>query len=304
MSTLTISLSGLRAIEALAAHGSVTAAAAALGYTPSAVSQQISRLERDLREPLVERIGRRMTVTVAGRIIAGAASRVLIELEGAAAELQAQTGRITGELRIAAFPTAARGIVPPAMAALLEASPEVELRVIEADSHTAVDLVAGGSVDLAVAHDWQVMPLEVPDGLQVRQLGQDVSDVLVHERHPLAGVAVVDLEGLHAQEWMYEPASVAHDLLLHAFRAQPYPLSRGHVIGEYATQIRMVASGLGIALVPRMGRGALPDTVRVLALRDAPVRRIYGVWRPSVARRPVVRAALDCLESAFRDGSS
>ena len=105
---ITVSLAGLRAIEALATHGSMTAAAGALGYTPSAISQQIARLERDVRQTLIERQGRRVTLTIAGRILAESASRIVIELESMNAELQAQTETVTGSLKIAAFPTAAR----------------------------------------------------------------------------------------------------------------------------------------------------------------------------------------------------
>jgi DNA-binding transcriptional LysR family regulator len=142
---ISVSLAGLRAVEALAAHGSITAAAAAMGYTPSAVSQQIARLERDLHQTLVERQGRRAILTVPGRILARSAGRIIIELEGMHAELQAESGTVTGLLTVAAFPTAARGMVPAAMGALVRQWPQLELRVLEVSSHRAVDLVAGGS---------------------------------------------------------------------------------------------------------------------------------------------------------------
>ncbi len=301
---MNVTLAGLRAIEALAAHGSITAAAGALGYTPSAVSQQIARLERDAREELVERQGRRLILTQAGRIMAAAASRVLIELEGAGAELQRQSGEVTGGLVVAAFPSAARGIVPVAMAALLRQAPTVQLRLIEADSHAAIGLVADGGVDLAIAHDWEVMPLSLPDELESTHLGDDVSDILIHQDHPLATSDFVDLPDLSGEAWMYEPGSVAHDFLLHAFRAQTHPLANGHVVIEYATQIELVAAGLGIALVPRMGRGTLPGTVHMLAVRSPPIRRIYGVWRRSVGRRPVIASALHALRAARQGGGA
>ena len=116
---MTVSLAGLRAVEALATHGSISAAAAALGYTPSAVSQQIIRLERDLRQDLVERQGRRAALTVAGQIIAESARRVILELETMNARLQSEMQTVTGVLTVAAFPSAARGIVPAAMSRLV-----------------------------------------------------------------------------------------------------------------------------------------------------------------------------------------
>ena len=293
-----VSLAGLRAIEALAAHGSITAAAAALGYTPSAVSQQITRLERDLHQTLVERNGRRATLTLPGRILAESAGRVILELESVSAELQAQSDTVTGVLTLAAFPTAARGIVPGAMGELLQKWASVELRLLEVDSHRAVDLVARGSADLAVAHDWLGMPLALPDGLLSRHLGDDVSDVLVHRGHPAVDSGTVDLEDLKDESWLYEPGSVAHDFLLHAYRRHTNPLHSGHMISEYATQMELVGAGLGLALVPRMGRGALPPHVRALKVRSAPLRRIYGVWRTSTGRRPAIGAALGVLQTA------
>lgn len=293
-----VSLAGLRAIEALATHGSITAAASALGYTPSAVSQQITRLERDVRQPLIERQGRRATLTLSGRILAESASRIIIELESMNAELQAQNETVTGLLTIAAFPTAVRGIVATSVAGLRHTWPLIELRLLEVDSHQAVNLVARGSVDLAIAHDWLGMPLQLPDGLQSRHLGNDVSDVLVHHSHPLADADIIDLAELQNETWLYEPGSVAYDFLLKAFRNHDNPLQTGHMISEYDTQTALVGAGLGLALVPRMGRRPLPATVRVLTVRSAPMRRIYGVWRESSGRRPALSAALGVLAAA------
>ena len=293
-----VSLAGLRAIEALATHGSITSAASALGYTPSAVSQQITRLERDIRQPLIERQGRRATLTLAGRVVAESASRIIIELESMSAELQAQSETVTGLLTIGAFPTAARGIVSTSVAELRQTWPSIELRLLEVDSHQAVDLVSRGGVDLAIAHDWLGMPLQLPDGLKSRHLGNDVSDVLVHESHPVAGVDIIDLEDLQNETWLYEPGSVAYDFLLKAFRHHANPLQAGHMISEYDTQTALVGAGLGLALVPRMGRRPLPATVRALTVRSAPIRRIYGVWRESSGRRPALAAALSVLAAA------
>lgn len=295
---VSVSLAGLRAIEALAAYGSMTAAAGALGYTPSAISQQIARLEKDTHQPLIERRGRSTSLTAAGRILAESASRIVIELESMNAELQAQANAVTGILTIAVFPTAARGVVPIAAQELCESWPDLELRLIEADSHRAVELVARGSVDLAIAHDWRIMPLELPDGLQSMHLGNDASDVLVHFSHRLAARTSVEFAELSEDSWLYEPGSVTHDLLLNTYSKTPNVARFTHMIGEYASQIAMVGAGLGVALVPRMGREPLPPSVRAIAVRSAPLRRIYGVWRTQTGRRPALTVALRVFEAA------
>lgn len=293
-----INLAGLRAVAALAVHGSITAAAAVLGYTPSAVSQQIARLERDLRETLLERQGRGVTLTPAGVVVAASAERVVIELERMTAEIQAQTDTVTGPMRIAAFPTAARGLVPLAMAGLAADWPGLELSLIEAESHRAVELSMHGSADIAVAHDWPETPLEIPPGMEVRQLGEDVSDLLVAADHPLGALESVRLIDLADETWLYEPGSVAHELLEHVFGELGRTGRFTHIVREYATQVQLVGIGAGVALVPRMGRGALPSTVRSIVVEPAPTRRIYGVWRQSISRRPAVRAALAALTDA------
>lgn len=294
----TVSLAGLRAIEAVAAHGSMTAAANALGYTSSAISQQISRLEKDTHQSLIERQGRGTLLTAAGRILAESAGRIGIELESMNAELQAMAETVCGNLVIAAFPTAARGVVPVAAQELCESWPSIELQLIEADSHHAVDLVAQGTADVAIAHDWQAMPLELADGLQSRHLGTDASDVLMHRTHPLAARASICLEELSEDSWLYETGSVTHEFLLNEFRDAPNPARFTHKVGEYASQIAMVGANLGIALVPRMGRGPLPTSVRAIAVEVPPLRRIYGVWRRQINRRPALAAVLDTFEVA------
>jgi DNA-binding transcriptional LysR family regulator len=174
----------------------------------------------------------------------------------------------------------------------------LEIQLTEVDSHRSVLLVAKGSVDLAVAHDWHGMPLELSDGLNSVRLGNDISDVLVHVDNPRAEAGSVELGDLANETWLYEPGSVAHDYLRRAFEnADTHPFANGHVIREYATQIEMVAVGIGVALVPRMGRGPLPASVRVLPVRSAPVRRVYGVYRSSVGRRPAIAAALGILRA-------
>ena len=298
MSQVAVSLAGLRAVEALATHGSISAAAVALGYTPSAVSQQILRLERDLHQSLVERGGRRATLTQPGEILARSARRIIIELESMNAQLQADAQTVTGTLTVAAFPSAARGVLPTAMSRLLRRWPRLELRLLEVSSHRAVDLVAGGGADLAVAHDWIGVSVQVPADVETRHLGDDVSDVLVSAAHPMASRGEVDLLDFVDDAWLFEPGSVAHDFLLHAFRDVEGTVSLGHMISEYSTQVELVGAGLGVALAPRMGRGLLPDTVRAVGVRSPPLRRICGAWRSSCNGRPAIEAALHELELA------
>ena len=149
-----------------------------------------------------------------------------------------------------------------------------------------------------MAHDWIGVTMEVPADMVTRHLGDDVSDVLVSAGHPMAMRHEVDLLDFADDAWLFEPGSVAHEFLLHAFRDVEGTVSLGHMIGEYSTQVEMVGAGLGVALAPRMGRGLLPETVRAVGVRAPPLRRIFGTWRASSDGRPAIEAALQELEKA------
>jgi DNA-binding transcriptional LysR family regulator len=295
---VSVTLAGLRAVEALGVHGSISAAAVALGYTPSAVSQQIARLERDLHQDLIERQGRRASLTTSGTILAESARRIISELESMSARVQAESHTVTGSLTVAAFPSAARGLLPRVVGRLARRWPDLQVRAVEVSSHGAVELVLAGQADLAVAHDWHGLPMDVTEGLSGRRVGVDVSDVLVNEHHVNAALGEADIQDFATDPWLYEPGSVAQEFLAAAFRGASDGLSLGHRISEYATQVEMVAAGLGVALVPRMGRGALPPSVRVVTVRSPPLRGIHALWRSASTQRPAITATLDELESA------
>ncbi|MBM9510439.1 LysR family transcriptional regulator [Actinacidiphila acididurans] len=293
-----LDLARLRALHAVHVHGSVAAAATALGYTPSAVSQQISKLERETRTVLLERQGRGVVLTDAAQLLVSTARQVMSLVEAAEVALEEQRGRPTGQLTVAAFPTAACGLLPPVLAELTAAHPLLDLRLVEVDAHLSVDLVARGVVDLAVAHDWDIAPLPAPDGLERAVIGDDHCDVLLPAGHPLADREALVRADLARERWICQPAgSVCHDWLVRTLREAGTEPDLAYQVGEYGTQVALVAAGLGIALVPRLGRGAIPDGVVVRPLDPAPVRRLYALWRTGAARRPSITAAVDTLRA-------
>jgi DNA-binding transcriptional LysR family regulator len=293
-----LDLGRLRALHAVDAHGSVAAAAQALGYTPSAVSQQITKLERETGTTLLERRGRGVALTDAAHLLVDAAGRVLGIVEEAEVALEERRGRPAGQLGIAAFPTAARGLLPPVLAELAARHPALDLFMTEEDPHLAPSLVARGVIDLAVVHDWDIAPLPLTEGLTRTPLGEDRCDLLLPRDHPLAGRDTLTREDVAGERWIVQPpGSVCHDWLMRTLRAcGTEPRVVCHV-AEYDTQVALVAAGFGIALVPRLGRGPLPDQVRVRPLDPAPVRGLYALWRTTAARRPAIAEALRLLRS-------
>lgn len=293
-----LDLARLRALHAVHIHGSVGAAATALGYTPSAVSQQISKLERETRTVLLERQGRGVTLTDAAQLLVSTAQQVMSIVEAAEVALEEQRGKPTGQLTVAAFPTAACGLLPGVLAELAAAYPLLELRLSEVDAHLSVDLVSRGAVDLAVAHDWDIAPLPAPEGLERAVIGDDRCDVLVPAGHRLAHREALVRSDLTQERWICQPpGSVCHEWLVRTLREAGAEPDMAYQVGEYRTQMALVEAGLGIALVPRLGRGPIPAGVAVVRLDPAPVRRLYALWRAGASRRPSITAAVDTLRA-------
>lgn len=293
-----LDLARLRALHAVFVHGSVAGAATALGYTPSAISQQITKLERETRTTLLERRGRGVALTDEALRLAGTAQRLLAIMEQAETELEERRGLPTGRLTIAAFASAARGLLPGVLAELDREHPALDVRLDEVDPHLSVDLAAKGVVDLAVAHDWDIAPLPAPEGLAQAAIGLDRCDLLVPEGHALAGRDGVRREELARERWICQPpGTVCHDWLVRTLRTAGYEPDIRHRAEENHTQLALVAAGLGIAMMPRLGRGPLPDGVVAVRLDPVPERRLYALWRTEAARRPAITAAVDALRA-------
>src|SRR3954452_25573876 len=186
-----IDLGALTSLRAVDTHGSVIAAADALGFTPSAVSQQVKRLERQTGVPLLERVGRGVMLTDHGRHLVDAGARLLADLEQVEAGLHRRAGAVAGHLRVTAFSTAMRGLVAHVVRRLLDDHPDLTLTLTEREPWDTLDLVASGQSDLGVVHRWGDVPIAIPEHLAATAVAHDVADVIVRVDHPLAGRARV-----------------------------------------------------------------------------------------------------------------
>ncbi|MFF8945294.1 LysR family transcriptional regulator [Streptomyces sp. NPDC014864] len=291
-----LDLQRLRALHAVSVHGTVGAAAAALGYTSSAVSQQIAKLERETRTVLLERAGRGVRLTDEAHQLVATARELMAIVERAETELEERRGQPAGRLTVAAFASAARGLMPPVLADLARRHPALDARLSEIDPHLSVDLVAKGAVDLAVAHDWDIAPLPAPAGVEHALIGDDLCDLLVPAGHPFAGRTAVRRAELGGERWICQPPGrVCHDWLLRTLRAAGHEPDVVHQADENPTLVALVAAGLGVALIPRLGRGPLPDGVVEVPLDPLPVRRLYALWRQGAARRPSIAETVRTL---------
>ncbi|MFD7445868.1 LysR family transcriptional regulator [Streptomyces sp. NPDC059909] len=294
-----LNLERLRTLDALARHGSVSGAADGLHVTTSAVSQQMAKLEREVGQQLLAKNGRGVRLTDAGRLLADHAARILSQVEIAQADIEAQRGQVVGEVRIGAFPTAARGLFPAAAGVLRTAHPELRLRCSELEPEHGVRQVMRGDLDLAVVLDWSNKRLPVPGGLARAQLLDDAADVAMPVDHPLAGRAEVDLEDFADDEWVSWPeGEFCYEWLVFTLRSKGIEPRIAHMAGEHHTQLALIAAGLGVCVTPRLGRGPVPEGVRLVPVRQKMLRHIYAIWRTDADRRPSIRAAVEALREA------
>jgi DNA-binding transcriptional LysR family regulator len=291
-----LNLERLRTLDALARHGSVSAAAGALHVTTSAVSQQLGKLEREIGQQLLAKNGRGVRLTDAGRLLSEHAARILSQVELAQSDLEAHRGQVVGELRLSAFPTAARGLFPAALGALRTGHPGLRVRSSELEPEQGVAGVVRGDLDLAVVLDWYNKPMPVPDGLVKAPLLDDPADVAMPVGHRLADRAEVDLTEFAEDEWItWGEGEFCHEWLLFTLRSKGVEPIIGHRAGETHTQLGLVAAGLGVCIAPLLGRHPVPEGVVLVPLKQRVRRHVYVIWRADADRRPSIRAAVQAL---------
>ena len=273
-------------------------AAEALGFTPRAISQQIKRLERDTGLPLLERVGRGVVLTMHGRDLLDTGVHLLDELERIESGLHRSADTVAGHIRLVAFSTAMRGLVAPTAAALLAEHAHLTLTLSEREPWDAIDLVAGGQCEVGVVHSWGDVPIDVPDHLVKVSVASDVADVIVHHDHRLSRQATVTPPDLIDEPWIATPdGTICRQWLTRMFDGTGRRPRIAHEAHEFASQLEMARAGLGIALVPRLGRtGLADDLVAVAVAAPVPTRDIVAIHRRTMDTSPAIRRILASLQ--------
>jgi DNA-binding transcriptional LysR family regulator len=292
----------LRALRAVADHGTLAAAADALHLTPSAVSQQLAALERDVARPLLEPSGRSVRLTPAARVLLEHADILFAQLERLEGDLASQDGEARGELRVVGFPTALAGLLAPAARLLRAKAPAVALRVHELETPDAVAALARRDADLMLGMECSAAPQAGDPRYHREELLGDVLDAVLALAHPLAGRPRIDLSELAGEQWVAPPVGWSCDEVFHAgCRAAGFSPRIAHRAGDWQTTMGLVAAELGISLVPRLAQTAPPPGVAVIPLAGTPPRRhVFAACRAGGESAPATRALLDALAAAAR----
>jgi DNA-binding transcriptional LysR family regulator len=287
----------LRLLVELEDRGSLTAVADALGYTPSAISQQLAKLEVETGRRLLEPIGRGVLLSDAGRTLATHAREVLERLEAAEAALE-PAGEISGAVRVAAFQTAAQALVVPALAALARENPRLACELHDQEAEAALPLLRSGEVDLVVAEEY-AHALRPRDPLLARdELGPDELLVALPAGHHAARAGgPVPLGDLADEDWATPWAGTPYaSMVAGACRAAGFEPRVRHRVTDLGTLLDLARSGLAVALVPALGR---PREDAALALRPVAGggirRQLFAAVRRAARARPALGALIEAL---------
>jgi DNA-binding transcriptional LysR family regulator len=286
-------LQSLRSFAEVCRLGSITAAAAALGYTQSAVSRQIAGLEADTGAALLVRLPRGVAPTDAGVAVLRHARTIVRELDRMA-EAVASPESAPVRLALGAVPSAAAGLVPRMAAEVRAAYPEARLTFYESTTPDLLQRVGDGDLDVAVVTDY---PPGLPalTGVTVHHLLDDEVHVAMSTAHPLAGsTRRVRLERFAGEDWVEDYRGSARALVEACARAGFSPRIE-HECGGWTGKLGLIAAGADVGIVPGLLAGLVRPDVVCRRLVDPPVRGVYAVVPDAVAEQPIVATSLDAL---------
>ena len=289
----------LRILREVAEHGSFSAAADSLHLTQSAVSQQIAALERETGAMLVDRNRGNLRLTDPGEALVCHAEAVIARLDEAERELNDIAGLRGGRVRVASFPTAGATLVVKTVASFRKRHPEVELSLVEAEPEESIPQLKAGGHDVALVYDYESLPLPEDRDTVRHLLLEERMQLALPKGHRLAGRGKVKLADVAEETWVIGTKTGAGSCRGNVYttcRAAGFEPSVGFESDDYQVHQSLVASGLGISLVPELLLTGLHAGVAVVDIEpDAPVRRVWALTRPEEARAPAAGALLEVL---------
>ena len=282
-------------LREVAIRGTLAAAAEALAYSPSAVSQQLSVLERETGVELLRKVGRRVQLTPQAEILVAAAGEVLALLERAEAALAASGESVTGRVRVAVFQSAALALMPGALRSIAERAPEVRVEMVQREPEGALHETSWArEFDLVVAEQYPGHSVSWLPGLVRADLTTDAIRLAVSRDS-----AVRDLQGARDAAWVMEPRGTAsRHFAEQTCRVAGFEPDVRFETADLQAQIRLAASGNAVALMPDLVWAGGEADCRLLELPGRPRRTIFTAQREAQLASPAVRVFRDCLADA------
>jgi molybdate transport repressor ModE-like protein len=291
----------MRVLREVAVRGSFSAAAEALSFTQSAVSQQIAALEREAGAVLVERNARGVRLTEAGEALVRHTDAILARLAEAEAELESIAGLKGGRLRIAAFESAASSLMPFAIARFRERHPGVELTLALLEPEQALPQLRSGELDLALVFS-SGPPRDAGD-IEFRHLLDDPLYLALPATHPLADKRALRLADVAGDPWLAGPGDCECNRLINrACAVAGFDPRIVFETADYTAMQGFIAAGVGVSLIAELGLTMVRDGVVVRSLgHETPVRQVHAAVTAGGYRSPAARAMLDVLDEAAEE---
>jgi DNA-binding transcriptional LysR family regulator len=289
-----MSIKRMMVLVSVARSGSLSGAARALHYTPSAVSQQIALLESEAGHALVRRTARGVQLTDAGRIVVRHAERMERMQEAAQRELGELDSLNAGLLRLGTFPSLTQSLLPEVLTEFRTRAPNVGVSLVSGTRDDQRMRLESGEVEIAFLWDYSFSPVIATADEEVVFLADDPCVLLVPSDHWLAGAGVSTVEGLSDEDWITRSTVADRDLLRRALGSEGRevrPVFEGH---SYEEMQAMVEAGVGIAVVPQSATALLRPGIAVVEVSDAPVRRFLFARRRH-ARMSAAAAVMNSL---------
>ena len=288
-----LNVNRLRILIEVASRGSFSAAADALSYTQSAVSQQVAALEAETGVTLLERLPRGVRLTPAGEVLLEYAEGIIARLHAAEAEMAAIAGLRGGQLRMASFPTAGATLMPLAIAIFRAQHPEVELTLAEGEPEEIAPRLSAGEFDIALLFEFEGTSESLGPDLSRVPLFEDPMFLALPADHPLARRRTLRLENLRAEAWIQTSASspCAQHVVRSCHAAGFEPIV-SFESDDYQTVQGLVAAGVGVALIPKLALSGARDDIAIRALSPhSPVREVIAAT-PEGTRLTAAAAAM------------
>lgn len=284
----------LRLLRELRMRGTIAAVAAALAYAPSAVSQQLSALEREVGVPLTRRQGRRLVLTPQGELLAQHAEGILTGLETAERAVAASLERPIGTVRVAVFQSAALGLVPQMLHILAQTAPEVRVEMVQREPETALYDTFVGDFDLVVAEQYPGHAAPHHAGLDRELLMTDALRLAV----PLAS-PIERLGDAAGWAWVLEPVGAAsRHFAEQQCRVSGFEPEVRFATADLQAQRRLIETGHAVGIMNDLTWADTEVRFRFVELPGAPRREVFTAARAASSGSPAIAAVREALRGA------
>ncbi|MCO8275898.1 LysR family transcriptional regulator [Actinoplanes sp. TRM 88003] len=287
-------------LRELAVRGTIAAVAEALNFSPSAVSQQLSQLEKEAGMPLLRKAGRGVQLTPQAEVLVESVGEVLDMLERAESRLQASTATVSGRVRVAVFQSAALALMPATLLAMATRFPDVRVEMVQREPEEALRETWARDFDMVIAEQYPAHAAPHHPGLDRRPLTTDAIRLALPAEaaalHPVAS-----LDGARHMPWVMEPRGTASRHFAEQLcRSTGFEPDVRYETADLQAHIRLVESGNAVALIPDLVWAGRDTSCRLLDLPDRPRRTIFTAQRLAGAASPAAHAFRETLEEAAR----